>query len=197
MSNLKTNGMKTRIILVMGILVFSVFQGKSQNLLQDGDFESSVPNGTWPSSGAWISSWYPYNAGAITTSTAALKGNGKGNSGLWMYTSSGYSFSRLCQEFNCEPLKTYKAQAWLRSPWNQSWTFGTKAYITISFLNSFDHVIESANSDTLQTGNTNWKVYSVVLEAPESAKSVKFEINLESSSGQSILNADECVLSGS
>lgn len=183
--------MKTPIIYLLVILTVSVLQVKSQNMLRDGDFESSKPLGNWPSSGAWKQSWYPYDAGAVTTTTAAKNGV----SGLWIYTSTLNSFCRPHQETVCVPLTKYKAEAWLRSPWNQSWTQGTEAYIRISFLSKTGRILQSVSSDTLLTGNTGWEKYSVIATAPENAAKVRFEITLESLNGQSIVNVDNCFLS--
>ena len=182
--------MKTKVITVLVLLTISFVNVKSQNLLKDGDFESSVPNGSWPSSGAWLQSWYPNKAGAVATSTAA----NSGKCGLWIYTSNGQSFSSPHQVVKCKPLTKYKAQAWLRSPMSRNWTKGTIAFVRISFYNKAGHIVKTTTSDSLKTGNTDWKLYSVTITAPNNAVKIKFSINLDSDQGQSIINADECEL---
>ena len=163
---------------------------QDQNILKDGNFESSRPDGTWPSSGAWSTSWYPEKAGARATYTAAQNGR----CGLWIYTSDGVSFCRPYQEFQCKPLAGYKAEAFLRCPYEGEWTKGSVAFISISFIDKSGNVIYTSNSDLLKTGNSLWRLYSVSLIAPQGAVKVRYSINLESSAGQSILNADNCSL---
>jgi hypothetical protein len=189
--NLNFTNMKTTVLIILIFLSFIDMNVNGQNLLADGNFEASKPWGNWPTSGAWQKAWYPYDAGAVTTSTAAK--NGK--CGLWIYTSGGNSFSRPYQEFKCNPLARYKAEAWLRSPWNQSWTKETTAFLQLKFLDKAGRVINSVSSDTLHSGNAEWKLYSVEETAPYNAVNIRFSINLESKTGQSILNADNSVVS--
>ena len=181
--------MKTKFISGLIILVFACSNAIPQNLLKNGDFEASIPNGTFPV--GWQPSWHPTEAGSVTTSTAARTGK----SGLWMFTTNGNSFSRPYQEVNCTPLKNYKTEAYLRSPKGQSWTKGTVAFVSISFKNASGVTIQSVNSDSLKTANTDWKLYSVNLTAPKGAVKVRFTVNLESQNGQSICNVDNCSLS--
>lgn len=182
--------MKTTVFILFAFIVLTTTQAFGQNLLNDANFESSIPNGTWPSSGVWDKSWYPFKAGAVTTSTAALKGK----CGLWIYTSYGNSFSKPSQEVKCKPNQKYKATAWLQSPWNQNWTEGTKAYIRLTFLDTYRRKIISATSDMLQAENSGWKQYEIVLAAPQNTKWARYEIVLESLQGQSICTADNCFL---
>lgn len=182
--------MKTRFLPFILLIVLACSSLAGQNLLVNSDFEKSMPNGTFPSSG-WQPSWYPTTAGSVTTSTAAKEGR----SGLWMYTSDGPdSNSKPYQEVNCTPLASYKAEAYLRSPEGQSWTAGTVAYISIAFNNQNGVTLASANSGNLTTGNIDWKLLTVSLTAPKGSAKVRFTVNLISQKGQSICNVDNCSL---
>jgi hypothetical protein len=182
--------MNTKILFIDILLSVLLANVQGQNLLKDGNFESSVPDGSCPLSGTWGKSWYPEEAGAVTTFTAAKNGR----CGLWIYTSTGSSFCRPYQEFQCTPLAGYKAEAYLRCPNDEPWTKGTVAFVSISFINKAGNVLSTSNSDLLRTVNTAWQLYSVSLIAPQGALKVRFSINLESNMGQSILNADNCSL---
>lgn len=173
----------------MCIFLIAGVNAGAQNLLKNGDFEESIPNGTFPTA-FWQPSYYPETAGAVVTTTAAQ--NGK--CGLWIYTSGGSSNSKPFQDAACTAMKNYKAEASLRSPKGQNWTKGTKCYISITFLNKTGIEIESAKSETLTTGNSDWKLFSVSKMAPKGSVKVRFAINIESENGQSICNADNCSL---
>jgi hypothetical protein len=184
--------MKTKNYFLLVALICTSFNVAGQNLLENGDFENSIPNGTFPAS-AWRPSWYPEQAGSVTTTTAARSGK----CGLWMYTAfdgNSNSFSKPNQDVNCTPLVNYRAEVYLRTPKNQSWGSHSYAYLKIEFKNSSGFIIKSACSDSLKTGNTDWKLYTVSLTAPKGAVKIRFAVNLESRDVQSICNVDDCSL---
>jgi hypothetical protein len=182
--------MKTQTCLLVLLLTASFLPVRGQNLLRDGDFESSVPDGTWPSSGYWDKSWYPTRAGAVTTTTAARAGK----CGLWMYTSVGYSFSRPSQECQVKMSSKCRAEAYFRCPVNETWTKGSVAFLRITFIGSNGNLLKVVTSDTLKIHNTTWRLYAVNKPVPLGTARIQYIINLESRVGQSILNVDECSL---
>jgi len=190
MSNLKLSVMKTRTYLLIGLLALQGVNALSQNLLRDGSFESSLANGTWPSSGAWRKSWYPFDAGAVVSYYASYDSR----CGLWIYTSSGNSFSRPYQELLCEPLNVYKAEAYLRCPRWEEWTSGTRAFISLSFIGKTGFVVKEVKSEVMMLPVHDWHLHSVSCRVPEGAVKVRYMLHLESKCGQSILNADACRL---
>ena len=75
-----------QVKLATAIFAGLLFLGMNSNaypaeLLNDPGFELSAPNGTFPSSGYWKSSWLGGTAGAVCTSTAASSSS----CGLWAY----------------------------------------------------------------------------------------------------------------
>jgi hypothetical protein len=157
--------MKTKNFLFMATLLLSSISGIGQNLLMNGNFENSMPTGTFPTS-AWRPSWYPKQAGSVTTSNAARTGK----CGLWMYTAfdgNGSSFSKPFQELSCTLLLNYKAEAYLRTPLNLSWGPHSFACIKIEFINSSGFTIKSAYSDSLKTGNTDCNLFHDIFSFPE------------------------------
>ena len=182
--------MKTRTFLLIGLLTVQGVTVLSQNLLRDGNFESSQANGTWPSSGAWHKSWYPFDAGAVVSYYASYNSR----CGLWIYTSSGKSFSRPYQELQCEPLSLYEAEAFLRRPRGEVWTSGTRAFIGLSFLGKTGFIIKEVKSEVMSLPVNEWQKHTVRCKAPEGAVKIRYMLYLESECGQSILNADACRL---
>jgi len=182
--------MKTAKILTAVLLLFLFLNASGQNMLTNGNFESSPPNGTFPSTG-WQPGWYPSQSGALCTSTAAMEGN----CGLWMYTGPGMdAFSKASQEVKCTPQTEYHAQAYFRSPPGESWTSGTAAFITVTFKNSAGITIKSVNSEKMVAGHLEWKKYAVSVKAPTGTARVSYSVNLTSDKGLSVCNVDNCSL---
>ncbi len=175
----------------MCIFLIAGVNAGAQNLLKNGDFELSPPDGNEVSIG-WETGWYPPQAGSITTSTAAMAGK----CGLYMYTalSDDLAFSRPFQEIRCSPGTRYKASAYLRTPEGKGWIPGSVVYISLDFKSAAGVTITSVKSEKLSTKNTDWKLFSIDAVAPEKASLVRYTINLESKKGQSICNADNCSL---
>jgi len=181
--------MKSKIFTAICILFVAACNPSVQDLLKNGGFEASPPNGTFPDNG-WLPSWHPRIAGSVTTTTAARTGN----CGLWIYTSDGTSFSKPSQKLKCSPGKIYKGEAFLRSPQGEAWTQDSECFISLTFLSSSNTEIDFVRSESLKTGNTGWKSFTVTGKAPEGSVSVIFMINLLSEKGQSVCNADDCSL---
>ncbi|HBE42841.1 MAG TPA: hypothetical protein DDW27_16885 [Bacteroidales bacterium] len=163
----------------------------AQNLLINGDFEASVPDGKTPKIG-WKFDWSPDESGAVTTSTAARTGN----CGLWIYTaqSGSNSFTKSFQEVPCRPSTNYRAEIYLRTPENQGWIPGSSAYITLTFKSSSGVTLYRVSSDKLNSVNNEWRLFSFNVLAPERSALVRYTIHLESKKGQSVCNADNCSL---
>lgn len=172
------------------LFLIVMLNASGQNLLTNGGFESSPPNGTFPSIG-WESGWYPSQAGAVCTSTAAMEGN----CGLWIYTAAGSNaFSKASQEVKCTPFTEYRAEAFFRCPRGESWTPGTTAYIAVTFKNTSGVTMKTVNSEKMVSGHLEWKKYTVSLKAPAGSARVSYSVNLNSVKGLSVCNADNCSL---
>jgi hypothetical protein len=183
--------MRKKFIPLLCIFLIAGINAGAQNLLKNGNFEESKPDGTTVSNG-WQIGWYPAEAGSITTSTAAMAGK----CGLWLYTalSDDLAFSRPFQEIRCTPGAKYKAGAYFRTPKNENWISGSVVNISLTFKSAAGVTITTVESDKLTTKNSDWKLFSIDAVAPEKAALVRYTINLESRKGQSICNADNCSL---
>ena len=176
------------------LLCFFLFAGMSvtaQNLLKNGGFEASPPDGSFLTKD-WQTDWVPNEAGLRTTSTAAKEGR----CGLWMYTalSEDLAYARPSQEIRCTPGTKYKAGAYFRTPKNENWISGSVVYISLTFKSAAGVTITTVESEKLTTKNSDWKFFSIDAVAPEKAALVRYTINLESRKGQSICNTDNCSL---
>ena len=190
--NQNPKAMKKKIIPLLGIILFTGMSAISQNLLINGDFEASVPDGKTPKIG-WEFDWSPDESGAVTTSTAARTGK----CGLWIYTaqSGSNSFLTSFQEVPCRPSTNYRAEIYLRTPPRDGkWVMGSSAYITLTFKNSSGVTLHRVASDKLTSVNNEWKLFSINVLSPERSALVRYTIHLESKKGQSVCNADNCSL---
>ncbi|GEM_PF-2416484 len=189
--NQKPKAMKTKIITGILFLLMTGISVKAQNLLKNGDLESTPPDGTTPGIG-WKYDWSPDESGAINTSTAARTGN----CGFWIYTAKTgkNSYTKPYQETGCKSSTNYRAEIYLRTPEGENWVTGSSAYITLTFKTSAGVTVQTLNSDKLTTGNTGWKLFTINAVSPENAALVRYTINLTSPVGQSICNADNCSL---
>ncbi|MDO8488533.1 MAG: putative Ig domain-containing protein [Candidatus Omnitrophota bacterium] len=201
MKKIIKNNFKGIVLFTMFIAVILLsFQGNaySAELLLDPGFESSAPNGTFPSSGKWSSAWYPTGAGAICTTTAAHSGS----CGLWAYTqglTSGLTWSGIYQEFAAFPGQTATGSAWIRTPFGQPWGTGSKACVRIEFLNSAGGIITYQDSSGVTISNSGWGNYIITTNsAPAGTVKVRYRCYLEKPNNgvtvQSIANFDDCSL---
>jgi len=183
--------MKIIPLLGISILLFAIGEVNGQNLLKNGDFEASAPDGTPPT--GWKFDWTPTESGVATTSTAKRTGNG----GLWFYTAENSTnpFTTSYQEVSCKPSTNYRAEIYLRTPpQDGKWASGSSAYISMTFKNSSGVTLKRVTSDKFTTSNNEWKLFSINVLTPESSAVVRYSIHLESKKGQSICNADNCSL---
>lgn len=182
--------MRKRIIPLMFIFLITGMSAGAQNLLKNGDFEASPPNGQTSRIG-WNYNWKPPESGAICTSDART-----GNVGLWFYTAeNSINSNTTCyQEVSCKPLTNYRAEIYLRTPRNESWIAGSSAYIILTFKNSSGNSVQQVTSEKLSTVNNEWKLFSINVLSPEKASTVRYTIQLDSKKGQSVCNADNCSL---
>jgi hypothetical protein len=184
--------MKTKIITGILLLLMTGMSATAQNLLINGDFEASDPDGTPPKVG-WKFDWTPVESGVATTSSAARTGN----CGLWIYTAmNGINpYTTSYQEVSCRPSTNYRAEIYLRTPpQDGKWVPGSSAYISLTFKNSSGVTINRVTSEKFTTVNNEWKLYSINVLSPEKSAMVRYTIHLESKKGQSICNADNCSL---
>lgn len=189
--NQKTRAMKAKIITGILFLSLTGLTVTAQNLLKNGDFELSQPDGSFLTKD-WHTDWVPNESGLKTTSTSAMAGR----CGVWMYTAlhNDLSYARFSQEIRCTPGNKYKAEVYLRTPEGLGWIPGSVAYISLDFKSVAGVTINTVLSEKLITKNTDWKLFSLDAVAPEKAALVRYTINLESRKGQSICNADNCRL---
>lgn len=176
---------------MLGILLFAGMSVIAQNLLINGGFEASVPDGS-PPGPPWRHDWSPRESGSNTTTTAAKTGD----CGLWMYTAiTGTNpFTTSYQEVSCNPSTKYRAEIYLRTPENESWTPGSSAYITLTFKSSSGVTLHRVASDRLSSVNNEWRLFSINVLSPERSALVRYTIHLTSKNGQSVCNADNCSL---
>jgi len=163
-----------------------------QELLGDANFESSTPNGTFPSSGFWQPAWLG-QAGAVCTTTAGRSGNG-----LWEYTGSQASdwWSGQFQQYAATPGLIYRGSAWIRTPPGEPWVTGSKAVVQVWLIRSSGNDVYESTGVT--NANTTWVQYQVQSPpAPYDALQVRFVCYLQKPvvTGQSIANYDDCSLS--
>ena len=164
------------------------------NLLNDPGFESSVANGTFPSSGAWEEAWVGGEAGAVCTTTAFHSGS----NGLWEYTGTAGTdwWSGPYQDLTANPGEVYIGSAWVRS--QSSWVSGSKACVRVTFLDAGKGDIASHDSMAITSPGSDWHQLSVQTDlAPPGTAYVRFRIYLEKpteTTGQSIANFDDCSL---
>ena len=189
--NQNPKAMKKKFIPLLGIFLITGMSAVAQNLLINGDFEASVPDGT-PPGPPWKNDWSPRESGSNTTSTAARTGD----CGLWMYTArTGTNpFTTSYQEVRCKPSTNYKAEIYLRTPEDQSWIPGSSAYITLTFKSSSGVTLQRVVSDKLSSVINEWKLFSINVLSPERSELVRYTIHLTSKKGQSVCNADNCSL---
>lgn len=195
-----------RIILLPSIALFFFLNPAnvlSQELLGDPGFELSSSEGTFPDSGYWSSAWFPYEAGAICTSTAAHTGR----SGLWTYSAStaASSWTGTYQEVSASPGQIATASAYIRTPapgpW-VSWVEGSKAFVRVEFFNASypNQVLASVDSPGVSSANSGWGFYSVTTDpAPQGTTKVRYRAYLYKPpqagvAGQSVANFDDCSL---
>jgi hypothetical protein len=182
--------MRTKFIPLLCIFLIAGVNAGAQNLLKNGDFEASPPNGQTSRIG-WNYNWSPDKSGAICTSDART-----GNVGLWFYTAENSinSFTKCYQEVSCKPLTNYRAEIYLRTPENESWIAGSSAYIILTFKNSSGVSVQQVTSEKLSKVNNEWKLFSINVLSPEEASIVRYTLQLDSKKGPSVCNADNCSL---
>lgn len=190
--NQNHEAMKKKFISLLVILLFAAMSATAQNLLKNGDFESSVPEGT-PPGPPWKHDWSPRESGSITTSTAARTGD----CGLWMHTAIAGTnpYTTSYQEVSCKPSTNYRAEIYLRTPPRDgNWVPGSSAYITLTFKSSSGVTLYRVSSDRLSSVNNQWRLFSINVLAPERSALVRYTIHLTCKNGLSVVNADNCSL---
>jgi hypothetical protein len=113
--------------------------------LLDAGFEASTPNGTFPDSGFWFPASAGAGASAICTTTAGRSGNATTTNGLWNFTgtSSNDWWSGPFQDTSAYTGAVFSASAWIRTPTNQPFVAGSKAFIRVDFLGATTNVLAS------------------------------------------------------
>jgi hypothetical protein len=164
-------------------------------LLSDPGFEESIPNGTFPTSGAWAPSWL-FEAGQICTTDASRSGT----VGLYIYTGNGGTSWRSdpyqAVDKTAEPGDVFTGEVWARSL--SSWVSGSQMLVRLTFLNSSHSPIVSKDSTPLTTPSSGWTKLTVVTDpAPSGTAYIRYRLYLAKPSGvigQSIGNFDDCYL---
>lgn len=166
------------------------------NLLGDPSFDLSTNPGGFPNSGYW-------NPDHIGQAGAVVDGIGPRSSpySLHLYTGSAGSdyLSRPYQDdLPSAPGRSYHAGGYFQTRPGFSWQAGSAAYFRVAFLDGAHS--ELAHHDTPQygTASSGWGLYEVTTPgAPAGTAFVRFILYLEKpsgTSGQSIVNADDCFL---
>jgi hypothetical protein len=164
-------------------------------LLSDPGFEESIPNGTFPTSGAWAPSWL-YEAGQICTTTASHSGS----VGLYIYTGSGGTSWRSdpyqAVDKTAEAGDVFTGEVWASTL--SSLVPGSQMLVRLTFLNSSQSAIVSKDSTPLTTASSGWTKLTVVTDpAPPGTAYIRYRLYLAKPSGvtgQSIGNFDDCYL---
>jgi hypothetical protein len=166
---------------------------QGQELLQDGDLEASLPNGTFPTSGDWLPS-YLGEAGSICVPS------GRTGNGFLLYTGNPTNdfWTAPYQDVVALPGQAYRGSAWIRTPPGESWVPGTRARVHVAFLNNKTNVLTSYESPLLTQPATPWQSYEVITEvAPAETAFVRFVCLLEKPKGVTGLSVavfDDCSL---
>lgn len=170
-------------------------------LLNDGDFENSSGDGTFPNSGYWTSYTSGGGSGALCTTTAKHNGD----HGLWEYTGI-QTWATWCapyQEFAASTGKVFFASGWIRTPQinesGSSWIEGSKACIRIEFLNSGRSTLAIKESAGVTTIASDWAQYNITSDpAPTGTAFVRYSCYIEKpvgTYGVSVANFDDCFFS--
>lgn len=179
------------ILFLFSSLISQGVTGQT-NLLINGDFEKSPPNGNSvaPVTG-WERSHYPPEAGFNVNANAAKTGR----CGMWIYTAPGPDAnSKPFQEIKCIPSARYTAEAWFKKPTGYPWTQGTKAFISLTFVNAYGVTLQNTNSQILTRVPGDWVLLTANASAPQNAAVVRYTVNLTSEHGQSVGCVDLCSL---
>jgi hypothetical protein len=165
------------------------------NLLCDYGFEQSEPNGTFPSSGCWLSDAIGFGGAGCTTTAARL-----GQNGLWQYTgiSTADWSSVVYQDSPASHGKCYFASAWVRTgSASFSWVEGSKAKIKLAFLDISKNTLLEYTSAEVNTPDSDWSLlYFATNPSPRHTQYARFTLYLEKPDevGVTVVNFDDCIL---
>lgn len=185
------NKLKFFILSVWFFIAFSTYLF-SQNMLKDAGFESSLPNGTWPTSLAWERCWYGTNSGGVVVSTY----HHNGSNGLYLYTDSNPGNYYVCpkQDTTAAACNYYEAGVYV-FPIN--WIAGSVFTIEITFYDININMISQQKKQWSNLSTAQWhQLVFTTQPAPALTKSVQYKVIMEKPniSGQTIAVIDDCWL---
>jgi len=188
------------VAVAVEVMVFPlVSQSFGQEQLLDQGFEDSTPGGGFPFSDVWSGVWLGEAGPPIITPEAAKSGS----QGLWQFTGDAGTdwWVSVYQEMAVSAGASFRASGSVRAPAGQPWSAGSVAYLRVMFLSDAgdgEMVLDSSRSELFTSGSSDWMDLEVATRpAPTGATRVRFAIYLEKasgSSGQSIVNIDDCSL---
>ncbi len=146
-------------VLVWGADYYATVTSSSLN---DGGFEASTGNGTFPNSGYWLPSSSGGGSYAICTTTAARSAT----NGLWAYTGSDSwaNWVSPYQDYYAVEGDLYRVQAYIRQPTGQwgTWVSGAQAYVRMKFLNALSNEISHVDSAVKVTAeDQDWTLCAI------------------------------------
>src|SRR4030095_9740501 len=176
------------------LLVHVAGIGSAQELLRDGDLESSKPDGTFPSSGFWRAASLG-EGGAVCVSPGRT-----GTNAFLLYTGNATndSWSAPFQEVAAAPAQSFRGSAWIRKPADQPWLEGSRALARVLFLDAATNVLASWDSPAFAEGSALWQGFDIVTDvAPTGTALVRFACVLEKPAGAAGVSGvafDDCSL---
>jgi hypothetical protein len=192
--------MRQKNVLLKRFLVLSVLMAlanpglsRAGNLLCDGGFEQSEPNGGFPSSGCWLVN----SNGAAGCAAFAAR---TANVGIFQYT--GFALdqlqSQVYQEFPSAAGRRYFASVWARTSFaGTSWIDGSRVLLKVEFLDTAGSTLAEYNSIDIQISETDWRLLQVATNAaPAGTFSVRYSLIVEKPQiiGLTVAGFDDCIL---
>jgi len=163
----------------------------------DGGFEQSTANGSYPDAGYWNLSAVGSGGTGQCLSAAAHSGS----AGLRQLTGNdGTAYETVSyQEYDAYAGDIFKAEVYARQPSGQGWVSGSSAYLELEFLDAWHQSLTSyVSSASVTSSGQGWTLCSLGdTTAPFGSRHVRVKLVVEKPngySGQSVAEFDDCVL---
>ncbi|MFH0954024.1 MAG: beta-galactosidase [Verrucomicrobiota bacterium] len=162
----------------------------------DGGFEQSTANGTFPNAGFWK----PATAGGSATAQCTTAALYTGAAGLRNKTGTetGSVWCAPYQEHPAVGEDVFQAEAWVRQPSGQGWVSGSEAFVRMSFYDGWDTLLSSVTSAVrVTTAAQGWTQCSIPdTTATVNSAYVRLELVVQKpgSAGVSVADFDDVVL---
>jgi hypothetical protein len=165
------SGLFRRTFSASFILTVALQALSAQELLLDGGFELSTPNGTFPDSGCpatchWLPQFSGVEANALCidpTFNPTPQPAHSGSHVLHEFTGNvgGQSTASPFQEINAAPGLILRAGAWIRTPAGFPWVPGSIAAVRVEFLGATTNILASHQSSGLTAAGVDWTKFEV------------------------------------